>query len=79
MLSGVPLMIQAAVLDGHLLDLFSHSDNCGVVSEVGIRGCEVADTLVVAVVVVVIDEGADLVLKIAGQEVVFQQDAVLID
>ena len=31
----------------------------------------------VAVIVVVVDEGADLVLKVAGQEVVFQQDPVL--
>ena len=31
----------------------------------------------VSAVVVVLDEGLDLGLKVAGQEVVFQQDAVL--
>ena len=60
MLSGVPLMIQAAVLDGHLLDLFSHSDNGGVAPEVGIGGRDVAEALVVAMVVIVVDERTDL-------------------
>ena len=31
----------------------------------------------IAAVVVVLDEGVDLPLEIAGQEVVFEQDAVL--
>ena len=37
----------------------------------------VAEALVVAMVVVVVDEGADRGLELAGQEVVLQQDAVL--
>ena len=39
--------------------------------------CQVVQALVVAVVVVVIDEGADLAFQVAGQEVVFQQNTVL--
>ena len=37
---------------------------------------EIVDALVVAAVVVVVDEGRDLGFEIAGQEVIFQQDAV---
>ena len=50
----------------------------GVASaEVGIGRCQVADGLVVTLVVVVIDEGIDLGLEIARQVVVLEQDAVL--
>jgi len=42
-----------------------------------IGGCEVAQALVIAVIVVVIDEGVDLHLKVSGQVIVLQQDAVL--
>ena len=52
-------------------------DDCGVSPEVGVSRGDVADTLMVAVVVVVIDEGADLAFQITRQEVVLQQDAVL--
>ena len=70
-------MVQAAVLNGQFLDLFSPFDYGGVTPEVGIGWCDVADALVVAVVIVMIDEGADLVFKIAGQVIVFQQYPVL--
>ena len=45
--------------------------------EVDVRRCDVVQALVVALMVVVIDEGFDLGFEITGQEVVFQQDAVL--
>jgi hypothetical protein len=45
--------------------------------EVDVGGCEIAETLVVAAVVVMIDERRDLPFEITWQEVVFQQDAVL--
>ncbi len=64
MLSGLALMVQAAVLDGQCFDLFSPFDDGGVTPEVGVSRCNIADTLVVAVVVVMIDEGADLVFEI---------------
>ena len=46
-------------------------------AEVGIGGCHVTQALVVAPVVVVLDERLDLGFEIAGQEVVLEQDAVL--
>lgn len=45
--------------------------------EVDISRCEVGDALVVAQMIVVTDEVADLLLEIAGQIVVLEQDAVL--
>ena len=45
--------------------------------EVDVGGGEIIDALVIAPVIVVGDEGRDLGLQIAGQEVIFQQDAVL--
>ena len=55
-------MVQAAVLDGLFLDLFSPFDDGGVTPEVGVGG--VADALVVSEVIVVGDEVADLLLEI---------------
>ena len=59
------------------IGFLSPFDDCGVSPEVGVCGGEVADTLMVAVVIVVIEEGTDLVFQITRQEVVLQQDAVL--
>ena len=70
-------MVQAAVLDGLFLDLFSPFDDGGVTPEVSVGGCDVTNALMVTLVIVMIDEGADLVFEIAGQIVVLQQDAVL--
>ncbi len=58
-------MVQAAVLDSQFLDFFSPFDDRGVTPEVGVSGCDVADALVVTLVVVMIDEDADLVFQIA--------------
>ena len=76
-LSRLTLMVQAAVLDGECFDVLSPFDDCGVSPEVGIGGGDVADTLMVAVVIVATDEGADLAFQITRQEIVLQQDAVL--
>ncbi len=65
MLSGLMLMVQAAVLDGQLFDLLSPFNDGGVTPGVGVSGCDVVAALVVAVVVIVIDEGPDLVFEIA--------------
>ena len=70
-------MVQAAVLGGQFFDLFSLFDDGGVASKAGVSWSYVADALVVALVVVVIDEGADLVFEIAGWIIIFKQDAVL--
>ena len=65
MLSRLALMVQAAVLDGQFFDPVSPFDDGGVAAEVGVGGRDVAEALVVAVVVIVIDEGPDLVFEIA--------------
>ena len=45
--------------------------------EVDVGGRHVAEALVVAPVIVVLDERRDLAFEVSGQEVVLQQDAVL--
>ena len=70
-------MHQASVLNGLSFDPFSFQQNGVAASEVDIGRCQIADGLVVTLVVVVIDEGVDLSLKIAGQIVILEQDAVL--
>jgi hypothetical protein len=70
-------MAQAAVSDGQVLDLVPRLEDGLAAVEVDVGGSQVAEALVVATVVVVIDEGGDGGLELAGEEVVFQQDAVL--
>ena len=70
-------MHQASVLNGLSFDPFSFQQNGVAASEVDIGRCQIADGLVVTLVVVVIDEGVDLSLEIAGQIVILEQDAVL--
>ena len=70
-------MLQAALLDCVFLDLLPFSQNGFVTAEVDVGGCDVIQPLMVALVVVVVDECADLAFEITGQVVVFQQYAVL--
>ena len=70
-------MLQAAILDCLFLDLFPFSENVFVTSEVDVCRSDVVQALVITVVVVVIDEGTDLLLQIAWQVVVFQENPVL--
>ena len=76
MLRRLALMVQAAILDGQFLDLFSPFNDGCVAPKVGVGGCDVAKALVVAVVVVMIDEGADLHLEIARQVIIFEQNPI---
>jgi len=69
--------MQASRFKRLLFDPFPLFQNGCVTPEVDICGCDVAQALVKALVVVVVDKSFDLGFKIAGQEVVFQQDAVL--
>ena len=57
------LMVQAAVMDGQFLDPVSPFDDGGIAAEVGIGGRYVAKALVVGVIVIVIDESADLAFQ----------------
>ncbi len=69
-------MLQAALADCLFLDFLPFPQNDFVPSEVDIGGRDVVQTLVVALVVVVIDEGPDLTFEIARQIVIFQQHPV---
>ena len=58
-------MVQAAFLDGQFLDHFSPFDDGCVAPEVDVCRRDVGEALVVAMVIVMIDEGADLHFQIA--------------
>jgi len=58
--------MQASRFERLSFDPFPLFQNGLVAAEVDVGGCDVAQAFVVAVVVVVIDEGFDLSLKIAG-------------
>ena len=77
MLSGLPAVIQAALLDAQLFDFSPSLDNGLIPAEVDVGGGEVGDPFVVAVVVVALDECADGGLEVARQMVVLQQNAAL--
>ena len=70
MLSRLALMVQAAVLYSQFLDLFPSFDDCGVTPELGVGWCDVADALVVSMIVIMIRESADLHFK--GNRTAFQ-------
>ena len=68
--------MQAAMLDGFSLDPFTSVDDGFCSAEVGISRRNVAQALVITLVIIVFDERLDLGFQISGQEVVLQQDAV---
>lgn len=70
-------MLQAAFSECLFLDLLSYLQDLRAATVINIGGRQVADTLVVSVVVVVVDECVDLPFQVTGQEVVFQQNPVL--
>ena len=70
-------MLQASILDCLFLDCFPFYENVFGTPEVDVRGSDVVQALVIAVIVVVIDKDTDLLLQIAWQVVVFLENAVL--
>ena len=70
-------MLQASVLDCVAFDPFSFQQDCLTAPEVDVGRRQIAQALVIAPMVVVIDEPVDAGLKITRQVVVFQKDAVL--
>jgi hypothetical protein len=76
MLCGELAVLQVPMLEGLSLDPFTLFDDGSCPAEVGVGGLHVAQALVITLVIIVLDEGLDLRLEVAGQEVVFQQDAV---
>ena len=71
------MVLQAAIVDGLSFDPFPFDEDGVAASEVDVGGGEIIEALVVAGMVVVLDEGADLRLQMAGQIIVLEQDAVL--
>ena len=70
-------MLQATVCDGLAFDPFAFEEDGLGASEVDVSRSEIAEALVIAGMVVVLDEGRDLAFEIAGQVVVLKHDAVL--
>ena len=60
------LMVQATVCECLTLDPFAFEEDGLGSSEVDISGREIAEALVIASMVVVLDEGRDLAFEIAG-------------
>jgi hypothetical protein len=69
-------VLQAAIFDGLSFDPFALFDDGWSSAEVGVGGCDVVQALMIALMVVMLDERFDLPFKVAGQEVVFQEDSV---
>ena len=65
-------MLQASLFNRLSFDPFSFKQNEFVAPEVNVGGCNVAQALVIPVMVVVRDEAFDVGLEITRQEVVFQ-------
>ena len=71
-------MKQAPGFDGRSFDPFSLFQNGFTAPEVDVGRGEVLQALVIAPVVVMIDESIDLLSQVAGQVIFFQQVAVAI-
>src|SRR5919107_3442543 len=70
-------MVQAACSEGLSFDPLPLQQDRLTPTEVDVSRGEIAQALMSAGVVVVLDKGPDLRLQIAGQVMVLQQDAVL--
>ena len=70
-------MLQAAISDCVSFDPFSFQQDGLGASKVDVSRDEIAQALVIAAMVVVIDECVDLGLEVAGQIIVLKQDVVL--
>lgn len=69
-------MFQAAFLDCQFFDLSPFCDDVLISPQVNIRRGDVSKALVISLVVVIIDEGSDLLLKLARHVIIFQQHTV---
>ena len=70
-------MLQAPLFDGLSFDPFSLQQDGLAASEVDVGRRKIVEALMIAAMIVALDEGSDLGLEIAREEVVLQQDAVL--
>ena len=77
MLGGLFEVEQASLSDCLLLDASALEQDGLCSTEVDVGGREIVQALVVAILVVVLDEGVDLRFELARKVVVLEQDAVL--
>ena len=71
------VMLQTTICDGLAFDPFAFEEDGLGPPEVDVSRSEIAEALVIAGMVVVLDEGRDLAFEIAGQVVMLKQDSVL--
>ena len=71
------MVLQAAVCDCGTLDTSAFCEDGVRSAKVDVSGREVVDALMIADVIVVSDEGVDLLLEISRQIIVVEQNAVL--
>jgi hypothetical protein len=71
------LMLQATVCDCLSFDPFAFEEDGVGVPEVDVSRGKIVEALVIAGMVVMLDEGRDLAFEIAGQVIMLEQDAVL--
>jgi hypothetical protein len=77
MSGGLQLVLQSAVDNGLSFDPLSFGEDSRAAPAIDVCGGEIVDAFVISAVVVVVDESRNLSFEIAGQNVIFQQDAVL--
>ena len=70
-------MLQAPQFDGPSLDPFSLQQDGLAAPEVDVGRRKIVEALVIAPMIVALDEGCDLGFEIAGQEVVLQEETIL--
>jgi len=75
-LGGDLAVLQEPRFDGFAIDPFSLFDDGFGSAKVGVSGCDVFQTLMITLVVIVLDERLDPRFKITGQIIIFKQDAV---
>ncbi len=73
---GIPVL-QAPVFNGLEFDFLPLHQNDVAASEVDVGGRWIADAIMIAVVVVVLDESPDVSFEVTGQVLFIQQDAIL--
>lgn len=64
------------MFDVHPLDAGALGEDGFIPAEAGVRWRHIAQTFVVAMVIIVLNDRIDLCFEVAGQETVFQQGAV---
>src|ERR1700677_1821987 len=70
-------MLQATVRDGLAFDALTFGQDCLGSPKVDISRGEVVDALMIADVIVMLEEGADLPLEVAGKIIFVEQGGVL--